>query len=145
MGFWFWYQEIFCFLLGKCWALGLSSSPLAWDKQGLATSSSQSVFYKTEPRFTGLGHDKFGWLKEKTAITMNPSAELCWSKTRICVFIMPRRGNRITGQFWSKTFLVGLLIRSILRGKNYTSALVLGQFFQRKIEGINRPTRHVLR
>ena len=43
-----------------------------------------------------------------------------------------------------KTCLVGLLIRSILRGKNCTRASARVQFFQRKIERINRPTRHVL-
>ena len=45
--------------------------------------------------------------------------------------------------FCSKTCLVGLLIRSIFRGKNCTSASARVQFFQRKIERINRPTRHV--
>ena len=35
---------------------------------------------------------------------------------------------------YSKTCLVGLLSRSIFHGK----------FFQRKVERINRPTRHVL-
>ena len=44
----------------------------------------------------------------------------------------------------SKRCLVGLLIRSIFRGKNWTSASTRVQFFQRKIERINRPTRHVL-
>ena len=42
-----------------------------------------------------------------------------------------------------KTCLVGLLIRSILRGKNGTSASARVQFFQRKIERINRPTKRV--
>ena len=45
---------------------------------------------------------------------------------------------------YRNTCLVGLLIRSILRGKNCTSASARVQFFQRKIERINRPTRHVL-
>ena len=43
----------------------------------------------------------------------------------------------------SKTCLVGLLIRSILRWKNCTRAEALVQLFPRKIERINRPTRHV--
>ena len=44
----------------------------------------------------------------------------------------------------SQTFLVGLLIRSTLRGKKCTSASTRVQFFQRKIERINRPTRQIL-
>ena len=47
-------------------------------------------------------------------------------------------------QFCRKTCLLGLLIRSIFRRKNCTSASARVQFFQRKIERINRPTRHVL-
>ena len=43
----------------------------------------------------------------------------------------------------SKTSLVGLIIRSIWRGKNCTSVSVRVQFFRRKIERINRPTKHV--
>ena len=43
-----------------------------------------------------------------------------------------------------RTCLVGLLIRSIFRGKNCTSASARVQFFQLKIERVNRPTRHVL-
>ena len=46
--------------------------------------------------------------------------------------------------FVEKACHVGLLIRSILHGKNCTSASARVQFFQRKIERINRPTRHVL-
>ena len=45
---------------------------------------------------------------------------------------------------FSKTYVVSLLIHSILRGKNCTSAPARVQFFQRKIERINRPTRHFL-
>ena len=44
----------------------------------------------------------------------------------------------------SETCLVGLLIRSIFRENNCMGALAQVQFFQRKIERINRPTRHVL-
>ena len=46
--------------------------------------------------------------------------------------------------FCSNTCLVGLLIRSIFRGKNCTSFSARVQFFERKIERINRPTRAVL-
>ena len=45
---------------------------------------------------------------------------------------------------WSKTYLVGLLIRSIFRWKNCTRAEALVQFFAQKLERINRPARHVL-
>ena len=39
--------------------------------------------------------------------------------------------------------IVGLLISLILRRKNFTRAEALLHFFPRKIERINRPTRHV--
>ena len=45
---------------------------------------------------------------------------------------------------FSKTYVVSLLIHSILRAKNCTSAPARVQFFQRKIERINRPTWHFL-
>ena len=45
---------------------------------------------------------------------------------------------------FSKTCVVGLLIHSILRGKNCTSAPARVQFFQRKIERTSSPTIHVL-
>ena len=42
-----------------------------------------------------------------------------------------------------KTCFVGLLIRSIFRGKHCTSASARVQFFQQNIERINRPIRHM--
>ena len=45
---------------------------------------------------------------------------------------------------WIKTCLVSLLFHSICHWKNCTRAEALVHFFPRKIERINRPTRHVL-